>query len=146
LLLDEAHVCEWNGSTSRALPTGPLGEAVDRSAAGDWDFLVQNARRFVRSVEKLDAAHEPFDEAATRLLIDREVEAAGLRRDTPEWEPRWIEAWRLFWKNPSRPPHATLRVAVTAPRWLEHLRPGQRWDSAAYGPTSMTWYPEQGED
>jgi hypothetical protein len=111
---------------------GPLGEAISLEQTFDAAFMAANADRFVRGVEVRDVSGPPLDLDAARAQVDREVASTGIGPGQPGWDAAWEKAWRELWRDAARLPAATYRIEVTEPRWLEHLAPGQAWESAAY--------------
>jgi hypothetical protein len=132
LLYDEAFEYEPPPSSARTA-RGPLGEEIHLDQTFDDRFLDQNVDRFIVALEVTDARNGPVDEQAVRASIDRELLDLGVRRDDREaWDNAWSEHWTDFWNDPLRTPTATYKIEVTDPRWIAHLKVGQRWDSAAY--------------
>jgi hypothetical protein len=112
---------------------GPLGEAVTLEQTFDDGFLDHNVDRFVASVAVGQLRNAPFDDAALRAAIDRELAAHGVDRSDPvAWGEAWSERWDAFWRDPARVPTATYELEVTDPRWISHLDVGSHWESAAY--------------
>ena len=111
---------------------GPLGEAISLEQTFDAAYMDAHVDRFVRKVEVSDVSGPPLDLDAARAQVDREVASMGLGRGEPGWEDAWEETWRELWCDVTKLPAATYRIEVTDPRWLEHLAPGQVWESAAY--------------
>jgi hypothetical protein len=111
---------------------GPLGEAISLEHTFDAAYMAEHADRFVRTVEVRDVSGPPLDLDAARAQVDREVARAGISPGAPGWDAAWERAWREFWRDAARLPAATYRIEVTDPRWIEHLAPGQAWESAAY--------------
>lgn len=113
--------------------TGPLGEAVSLDQTFDDAFLAARVDRYVAQVVVSDVRNAPLDVEALRDDIDRELSARGIRRDdAAAWSDAWQDLWDAFWDDPARLPTATYELEVTEPRWIAHLAPGDRWDSAAY--------------
>lgn len=113
--------------------TGPLGEAVALKQTFDDAFLDAHVDRFIAHVTVSDVRNAPLDVEALRVDIDRELSARGVRRDDgAAWSNAWQDLWDAFWDDPARLPTATYELEVTEPRWIAHLAPGDRWESAAY--------------
>lgn len=113
--------------------TGPLGEAVSLEQTFDDAFLGARVDRFIAHVTVSDVRNAPLDVEALRADIDRELSARGVRRDDgAAWSNAWQDLWDAFWDDPARLPAATYEIEVTEPRWIAHLAPGDRWESAAY--------------
>lgn len=113
--------------------TGPLGEAVSLEQTFDDAFLDAGVDRFIARVAVSDVRNAPLDVEALREDIDRELSARGVRRDDgAAWSGAWQDRWDAFWDDPARLPTATYEIEVTEPRWIAHLAPGDRWESAAY--------------
>jgi hypothetical protein len=112
---------------------GPLGEAVSLEQVFDDAFLAAHVDCFIARVAVSDLRNAPLDIAALRDDIDRELLARGVRRDDgAAWSDAWQDRWDAFWDDPARLPAATYEIEVTEPRWIAHLAPGDRWESAAY--------------
>ena len=111
---------------------GPLGEAISLEQTFDAAYLAAHVDRFVREVELRDVSGPPLDLDAARAQVDREVASAGFVRGGSGWDAAWDKAWGALWRDAARLPTAIYRIEVTDPRWLEHLAPGQAWESAAY--------------
>jgi hypothetical protein len=111
---------------------GPLGEALSLEQTFEAAYMDAHVDRFVRKVEVSEVDGPPLDLDTARAQVDREVSARGIGREDPAWQAAWDAAWREQWSDVTRLPAATYRIEVTDPRWLEHLAPGQVWESAAY--------------
>lgn len=111
---------------------GPLGEAISLEQTSNAAYMAAHADRFIRRVEVRDVSGPPLDLDAARARIDREVASAGIAPGGPGWDDAWEKSWRELWHDAARLPAAIYRIEVTDPRWLEHLAPGQVWESAAY--------------
>lgn len=107
------------------------GEALPSAVALREGALREHVDRFVASAQVHRLVNAPFSEAAARAAIDARVEARGIERDDIEWNDVWQEEWTAWWDSPDGPPIATLRIVVTEPRWLEHIAPGQHFETAA---------------
>jgi hypothetical protein len=113
--------------------TGPLGEAMSLEQVFDDAFLAARVDRFIARAAVSDVRNAPLDVEALREGIDRELSARGVRRDDgAAWSDAWQDLWDAFWDDPARLPTATYEIEVTEPRWIAHLAPGVRWESAAY--------------
>jgi len=111
---------------------GPLGDALSLDQTLDAAYMKAHADRFVQRVEVFDVSGPPLDFDTAHAQVDREVSAMGIDREEPAWEATWETAWNEVWRDVTRLPAATYRIEVTDPRWLEHLAPGQTWESTAY--------------
>lgn len=113
--------------------TGPLGEIVSLEQTFDDAFLATHVDCFIAHVAVSDVRNAPLDVEALRADIDRELSARGVRFDDgAAWSCAWQDRWDAFWDDPARLPTATYEIEVTDPRWIAHLAPGDRWESAAY--------------
>lgn len=113
--------------------TGPLGEAVSLDQVFDDAFLTAHVDCFIAHVAVTDVRNAPLDVAALHDEIDRELSARGVRRDDgAAWSDAWQDRWDAFWDDPARLPAATYDIEATDPRWIAHLAPDDRWESAAY--------------
>lgn len=113
--------------------TGPLGEVVSLEETFDDAFLDSRVDCFIARVTVSDVRNAPLDVEALRADIDRELSARGVRHDDgATWSDAWQDLWDAFWDDPARLPTATYEIEVTEPRWIAHLAPGARWESAAY--------------
>lgn len=125
-------LCELaHGADSSSVATSALGVALPRADALRDGALREHADRFVASARVHRLVNAPFNEAAARATVDARVEARGIERDDIEWKDVWQEEWTAWWDSPDGPPIATLRIVAAEPRWLEHIAPGQHFETAA---------------
>jgi hypothetical protein len=129
LIYDEAF--DYGPGLARQI-RGPLGEAISLEQTFDAAHMAANVDRFIRTVEVRDVSGPPLDLDAARAQVDREVASAGVAPGGPAWGAAWERAWGELWRDAARLPSAIYRIEVTDPRWLDHLAPGQAWESAAY--------------
>lgn len=92
----------WEGADGG----GPIGDAVTWRELEDDGWLAVNARWFVEGVERLAVRNHPLSDEDWAHL------------DAADDEDRLVQA--------------DYEVRVTDPRWLERLRPGQRWEGGYY--------------
>lgn len=128
LLLNEAY--DFDESYNRR-PSSPLGEQFAFDESYDPNKLANRARQFVKSVQVYKAVNLPFDERASHAAVDKRVLARGIARASDEWQEAWDDEWREWWLRPDGPPRAWYRIAVTDPRWVQHLEPGKSFDTSA---------------
>ena len=64
--------------------------------------------------------------------IENQMISEGLKQSTPEWDIVWADRWNARWHEDENVPTAKYRIYVTDPKWIEHLSPGQTFDTAAY--------------
>lgn len=87
----------------------PLSRELDLQTLMNGEWARAHARAFVDSVELLSSANEPPAEALH-------------------------DSTHAYWKRPGSWLEARLRIRVTHPAWLAHVR--KRWDSASFDPAS----------
>jgi len=87
----------------------PLSSIVDLGTVMDEEWIQHNARGFIDNVELLSLKNEMPEEADNNY--DHE-----------------------FWNNPSLWPEARLRIQVTHPAWISHIKPGHSWETASFDP------------
>ncbi|GHC44436.1 hypothetical protein [Streptomyces cinnamoneus] len=109
------------------------GAVRDRSLS-EAAVTSEEAERAVDSVEVSDVRNCPFDEEAARRGVEGALRNRGL---DPGHEDAWWQAlgeeWAAFWNDPGRTPSARYAMRLADPQWLRGTRPGEGWDSAAYG-------------
>jgi hypothetical protein len=91
-------------------PDAPLSRAITLDDTMNVDWLDEHIDRYVVAVDLQDVKNQP---------ITADLERMSLRER------------REFFQSP-RAPSARLAVTVAQPEWVSHLRPGMRWDTAAY--------------
>ncbi len=124
----------WDSSGNRRAPS-PLSSEWSEDNYYDAEECSDRAKQFVRSVKIYRAVNVPFIEKQVHEGIDKRVLARGIARDSDDWESEWEREWRAYWSDPGRVPSATYRIEVTDPRFLSHIEPGMRFDSASWCPT-----------
>ena len=131
LLLDEAygHDEKW-----RRIATSPLGEQFPVEAYWDAEVVMARQDEFIESVRLYRQVNAPFHEEAAHAAVDERVLRKNIPRDSDDWESAWENEWRAYWSDPARVPSATYRISVTAPKWIDHIEPGMRFDSASWCP------------
>lgn len=88
-----------------------LGTQVTPERIVDRPWLLANAPRFIEDIQIDEKTSFPDDVYLDELSED-ELED--------------------LWKDRSKLPKAIYSIRVTDPRWIEHLRTGQRWDAGVY--------------
>lgn len=123
----------WDSSGNRRAPS-PLSSEFSEDNYYDAEECADRAKKFVRSVQVYKASNVPFVEKQVHAGVDKRVIERGIARDSDDWESAWENEWRAYWSDPARVPSATYRISVTAPKWLDHIEPGMRFDSASWCP------------
>lgn len=90
-----------------AVQSSPLAREMDLDAYLDESFIHQNAQGFIQEVRYISEENHPPPSCG---------------------EPGYEE----FWDSDLRA-SAVIRIKVTHPGWLSHMRVGMSWDTAAYG-------------
>ncbi len=88
----------------------PLGRSVTFENTLDPAWVTAHVDDYIRSCRLFDVVNTPPTENLAAL--------------SPKER-------KSFWKS-DRAPQASLEVTVTDPQWIEHLKKGDEWDSAAY--------------
>lgn len=117
------------------LATAPLGQEFATDEYYDAERVSRRAHAYIKSVRIYKAAHVPFVERRVHADIDKRVLQQGIQKDSPDWQAAWDDQWRAYWLDPERVPYALYRIEVKDPRWIEHIHPGQSFDTAAWCPT-----------
>lgn len=117
------------------LATAPLGQEFATDEYYDAERVSRRAHAYIKSVRVYKAVHVPFVEKNVHAGIDKRVLAKGIGKQSPEWEAAWDSEWRAYWSDPERVPYALYRIEVRDSRWIEHIQPGQSFDTAAWCPT-----------
>jgi hypothetical protein len=110
----------------------PLGEAIPHEQSYQPFDLEPRVSEFVEKTVIYEARNLPWDESAAHEKMDELCKAEGLSPEDNNWEDRWHDHWRDFWADPNNLPWAKYRVWVTDDQWIEHLKVGQSFDTAAY--------------
>ena len=96
---------------AQGLKTSPLGKKVCPENLSDKHWLMTNQKKFIKEVRIISTKNYPLEE------------------DTEQWAD---EKFKAFWSDKSKLPKAIYSIEVTDEKWIEHIRPGQRWEAAAY--------------
>lgn len=128
LLLHEAYDFDKN---YERVPNGPLGNAISHEKFQPYD-LEELVDDYVKDVLIYEAQNLPWDESEAHAQMDALCEKDGLDRDDDDWDDTWDDHWRAFWKDYTRIPWAIYRITTTDPKWTEHLKKYQEFDSAGY--------------
>jgi len=113
------------------IPKGPLGELdIDDVHSEEWG-LTHAADHFA-SVEVEIPGSNALDEREARRRVASALVSAGLRPDERRWQPAFDAQWRHLWSEVEALPRARYRIVATDPKWVAHLKVGDRWRSAAW--------------
>jgi hypothetical protein len=96
---------------AKRLEASPLGKEISPDNLFDKDWLRKNQSRFIAEVKITGTKNHP------------------LKAVPGEWPD---EKYKAFWADEYNLPKATYSITVTDKRWTEHIRPGQKWEAAAY--------------
>ena len=88
-----------------------LGKSISLGEIQDVDFVYEHQDKFVESVEYVDVKNYPIT-----------ADIDGMSENDR----------RAYWENESGLPQAAIRIEVTAPKWLEHLKLGMEWETTAW--------------
>ncbi len=88
-----------------------IGEMFSPETILDADFVREHQDDIIESVALLETHHFPFQDKLLNLT------------------PAEIDA---FWADEEKLPAAVLKIIVTDPKWIEHLRVGMSWRSTAF--------------
>jgi uncharacterized protein YjbI with pentapeptide repeats len=113
----------------------PLGHEFGLDEYYDAELVSRRASDYIQSVCIYKAVNVPFVEKKVHAGIDKRVMAQGIKKQSPGWDAAWQDEWRAYWADSTRVPYALYRIEVRDPRWIEHLRPGQSFDTAAWCPS-----------
>jgi uncharacterized protein YjbI with pentapeptide repeats len=122
-------------SSHRRQAKAPLGREFGLDEYYDAELVSRRAADYIQSVCIYQAVNVPFVEKKVHAGIDKRVTARGIKKQSPDWDAAWDEEWRAYWADPTRVPSARYRIEVRDPRWVEHLQPGQSFDTAAWCPS-----------
>lgn len=114
------------------IPDSPIGEMINFNDSYELSSLESRLDEFVEKTVIYEAKNIPFDEQDAHERIDELVYDAGVERDDENWDEAWDGFWRDFWDNKDNLPWAKYRTWVTDEKWIEHLKIGQKFDSASY--------------
>ena len=87
------------------------------------------------------APDEEVERIANGIVRSARITAEHLHPPPDPWSDR--DASRAFWDGDERPV-VHMRVTVSHPAWLAHLRPGMHWRSAAYSVGDGAAWPAPG--
>lgn len=110
----------------------PLGDVYGIERYWDADKAAERADDYIESVHLYRQVNAPFIEKAAHAAVDKKVLEKGIERDSDDWDSEWDDVWGDYWKSPDGPPIADYRIVVKDPRHIDHLKPGQHFESAAY--------------
>ncbi|MFK4268346.1 WD40 repeat domain-containing protein [Streptomyces milbemycinicus] len=113
----------WEGASGRSgTPgTGPLRQLVDTRTALDFAWVDAHARRFVSAVERIATRNHPPTARQWERLHDFYYERDGA------------------WQDEDLLVQCEYEVTVTDRRWLEPLREGAAWGTAAFPLIADIW-------
>ncbi len=100
----------------RPPPDCPLGAEIADDEWLDEGWMKQNAAAFVASVSRRNLRNADGVKQAEALL-------AG---------PGGDAAYQAFWEDLERLPQVVMELVATDAGWVQHLKPGLTWESAAY--------------
>lgn len=128
LLISEAYDYE---KKFQRIPNGPLGRAIphEKYLPDDLDELVDT---YIKDVLIYETQNLPWDESEAHAKMDALCIKDGLDEDHEDWDYTWQEHWRDFWKDYNRIPWAIYRITMTDPKWADHLKKYQEFDSAGF--------------
>lgn len=92
----------------------PISNEISNEDLGDANWCSKYAHGFIKKVEIVETLFEQPE--GSKYPHDREYN-------------------HPFWQSPHEWPEAILRISATDPAWLEHIKEGDEWDSAAYNPS-----------
>lgn len=98
---------EYSYGKEPAVKNSPLAKEMDLDAYLNEDFIDENAQGFIKSVRYVSEENHP----------------------PPYWGDEGDEE---FWDSDQRS-SAVIRIQVTHPGWISHMRVGMSWDTAGYG-------------
>jgi hypothetical protein len=111
---------------------GPLGDAITEDQIYDDDWLAQHGGEFLKSVELTNVVNGDVDRASSQARIEKALVAEGKKRRSKGWDALVLERMKRFWSDPKNLPSAVYVIQATDEKWLAHLKPGQKWNSAAF--------------
>lgn len=128
LLLHEAYGYDEN---FKRIPNCPLGQAIsdDIYLPEDLEELIDT---YIKDTIIYEAQNLPWDESEAHEKMDDLCEKDGIERDSDDWDDTWNDHWIDFWKDYTRIPWAIYRITTTDPKWTDHLKIHQEFDSAGY--------------
>lgn len=101
-----------------------------------WDeaLMARKAEQVIASVEISELRNVPFAEEAAKRRVESGLRATGLSpNDEAAWRSAYSRAWHDLWSDPGQVPSATFSIRLTERSWLAGIRPGAKWETAAYG-------------
>jgi hypothetical protein len=116
----------------KIVPVGPLGEVIDEDKIFDDEWLDEHASEFIKSVEVSNVVNGDVSRASSQAKIEAALIADGKKKDEAGWKELVGERMKAFWAEPKNLPSAVYTIHVTDEKWLAHLKPGQKWGSAAF--------------
>jgi len=111
---------------------GPLGTAIDVEQVHDDAYLAAHVGDFISKVEVSNVQNEGLDRDKARAAVDKALAAEGKKKSDPGYAELQEERLESFWADAKNLPTAVYTIQVTDGKWLQHLKPGQTWGSAAY--------------
>ncbi|MFC5872173.1 hypothetical protein ACFP3I_06220 [Chryseobacterium arachidis] len=128
LLLHEAYGYARDFTT---FPTCPLGHAIPHEKFLPED-LVELVDTYIKDTIIYETQNLPWDEDEAHEKMNALCEKDGLQESDDNWRSAWDTHWRAFWKDYTRIPWAIYRITTTDPKWTEHLKTYQEFDSAGF--------------
>lgn len=129
LLTNEAYGFDDN---YEYIATSPLGEAIPHEKSYQPDDVESIVDEYVTKTIVCEAKNVPYEEDDVFSTITNKLIEQGIEEDSDEWDEAWDEENDKWWENPNNIPVAKYRIWVTAPKWIEHLKKGKTFDTAAY--------------
>jgi hypothetical protein len=128
LLLHEAYGYARDFTT---FPNCPLGHAIphEKFLPEDLEELVDT---YIKDTIIYETQNLPWDEDEAHAKMDALCERDGAKEGDGNWRITWDDHWRAFWKDYTRIPWAIYRITTTDPKWTEHLKTYQEFDSAGF--------------
>jgi hypothetical protein len=111
---------------------GPLGSAITEDQIYDDRWLAAHGPEFIKSVELANVVNGETSRESSEAFIEKQLIAEGKKPDDDGWQEQFRERLVKFWRDPKNTPSAVYIIRVTDGKWLAHLKPGQKWDSAAF--------------
>lgn len=128
LLLHEAYGYARDFTT---FPNSPLGHAIPHDKYLPED-LEESVDTYIKDTIIYETQNLPWNENEALAKIDNLCKKEGLKEGDENWRTAWDKHWRAFWKDYTRIPWAIYRITTTDPKWTEHLKTYQEFDSAAF--------------
>lgn len=92
-------------------PKSPLGREVTFEDTLDPEWVDDHVDDYIAGVRLYDVKNFPPTVDLAKLSFDER---------------------REFFESDDTAPTAKFEIKVTSPKWIEHIRPGTEWDTAAY--------------